>query len=110
MKIKYHQEEQNVFQQYTGSNSIVRVELLCIATSTKDAEELVKVLNATQKTSAERLSDLYYVMRDQEKNCTPYVDEIISQLSTIGTEYGSLTRQSTHDKLVALVGDIKKTL
>ena len=50
----------------------------------------------------EKLSQLWYEMKS-EGNCIQYVDEMISQLETLGTETNTLTKETIKTKLLTLV-------
>ena len=50
----------------------------------------------------EKLSHLLYEMKS-ECNCIQYVDEMISQLETLGTETNTLTKETIKTKLLTLV-------
>lgn len=55
----------------------------------------------------EKLSQLWYDMKD-EGNSTEYVDEMISQLETLGTESNTLTKETIRIKLFLLLDKLTK--
>jgi hypothetical protein len=57
----------------------------------------------------EKLSQLWYDMKD-EGNCTEYVDEMISQLETLGTETNTLTKEMIRVKLFLLLDKLAKQI
>jgi hypothetical protein len=61
------------------------------------------------KTAAEQLYDIWSVLK-AEGNCTDYIDEMCSQLTLLGTESNSLTKQAIHDKLEKVLTKIKANL
>jgi SpoVK/Ycf46/Vps4 family AAA+-type ATPase len=54
------------------------------------------------KNAHEKLSQLWYEMK-AEGNCIKYVDEMISQLETLGTETNTLTKETIKTKLLTLI-------
>ena len=57
----------------------------------------------------EKLSQLWYDMKD-ESDCTDYVDEMISQLETLGTETNTLTKETIRIKLFLLLDKLAKQI
>ena len=57
----------------------------------------------------EKLSQLWYDMKDED-NCTEYVDEMISQLETLGTETNTLTKETIRVKLFLLLDKLTKQI
>ena len=63
--------------------------------------KLIQQINMT-KNAHEKLSQLWYDMK-AEGNCIQYVDEMISQLETLGTETNTLTKETIKTKLLTLI-------
>ena len=55
----------------------------------------------------EKLSQLWYEMK-AEGDCTEYVDEMISQLETLGTETNTITKESIRIKLFFLLDKLAR--
>ena len=55
----------------------------------------------------EKLSQLWYEMKT-EGDCTEYVDEMISQLETLGTETNTLTKERIRIKLFFLLDKLAR--
>ena len=66
-------------------------------------------MNKESKKAHNQLSDLWYVMK-REGNCTKYIDEMMDQLLTLGTETNTKTKLTILNKMKNVLGNIEKNI
>ena len=68
----------------------------------------IYIQNKTEK-AHKQLDKLWEVMK-REGECTEYVDEMLGQLLTLGTETNTKTKLTILDKMQDVIGSIKKNI
>ena len=66
-------------------------------------------MNKESKKAHKQLNDLWYVMK-REGNCIQYIDEMIGQLLTLGTETNTKTKLTILNKMKNVLGSIQKNI
>ena len=61
------------------------------------------------KKAHNKLNKLWYVMK-REGNCTQYINEMLDQLLTLGTETNTKTKITILNKMKNVLGNIQKNI
>ena len=72
-------------------------------------QETINIMNKESKKAHNQLNKLWYVMK-REGNCTQYINEMVDQLLTLGTETNTKTKLTILNKMKNVLGNIQKNI